>query len=217
MKRIEIRDTEFYLLPEHAVYWPAEAVLLITDPHFGKAAAFRAAGVAVPGGTTMRDLRRLAELIEQWRPRRLIVLGDLVHAEEGLQPEVLARVAHWRSCFPELQVELVSGNHDAKSGEIPGEFALNAIHDRLAVGPFELRHHPEPDHGRYVIAGHVHPAVSLRDFGGFKQRFPCFYFGRDYAVLPAFGSFTGTGLIQPERGDRVFVAVEQRVVQIPTD
>ena len=217
MKRIVIRETEFYLLPEHAVYWPAEEILLITDPHFGKAAAFRAAGVPLPGGGIGRDLRRLAELIEQWRPRRLIVLGDLIHPEEELQPEVLERVAHWRACFPDLQVELVSGTHDAENAEIPAAFELTAIHDRLAVGPFELRHHPGADHGRYVIAGHVHPAVSLREFGGFKQRFPCFYFGQGYAVLPAFGRFTGTGLIQPERGDRVFVAVEQRVVQIPTD
>ncbi len=38
-------------------------MLLIADPHFGKAASFRSRGIAVPVGTTRYDLDRLAELI----------------------------------------------------------------------------------------------------------------------------------------------------------
>ena len=34
------------------------------------------------------------------------------------------------------------------------------------------------------------------------------------AVLPAFGSFTGMGMIRPEVGDRVFAVAEDEVVEV---
>jgi hypothetical protein len=34
------------------------------------------------------------------------------------------------------------------------------------------------------------------------------------AVLPAFGSFTGLGMVTPEEGARVFVVAEDEVVEV---
>jgi metallophosphoesterase superfamily enzyme len=44
------------LLPEKAVFWPAQGMLIIADIHFGKAASFRAQGIPVPRGTTTENL-----------------------------------------------------------------------------------------------------------------------------------------------------------------
>ena len=41
---------------------------------------------------------------------------------------------------------------------------------------------------------------------------PCFYFGRDYALLPAFGEFTGTAVVRPRAGEGVFVLAGDEVV-----
>ena len=38
--------------------------------------------------------------------------------------------------------------------------------------------------------------------------------GESVAVLPAFGSFTGLGMITPEPGERVFVVAESEVVPV---
>jgi uncharacterized protein len=38
--------------------------------------------------------------------------------------------------------------------------------------------------------------------------------GENVAVLPAFGSFTGLGMITPEPGERVFVVAEGEVVPV---
>ena len=49
---VHVAGEDLLLLPEKAVYWPAEQMLIVADIHFGKAASFRALGVPVPRGTT---------------------------------------------------------------------------------------------------------------------------------------------------------------------
>ena len=49
---VRLAGEELWLLPEKALYWPAQQALLIADVHFGKAAAYRSLGQPVPQGTT---------------------------------------------------------------------------------------------------------------------------------------------------------------------
>src|SRR3982074_1557313 len=51
---IELAGEEIILLPERAIYWPRAETLFVADTHWGKDATFRAAAIAVPGGT-LRD------------------------------------------------------------------------------------------------------------------------------------------------------------------
>ena len=44
----EVAGERLVLLPEMAAYWERAGTLLVADPHFGKAAAFRAAGIPEP-------------------------------------------------------------------------------------------------------------------------------------------------------------------------
>jgi uncharacterized protein len=46
------------------------------------------------------------------------------------------------------------------------------------------------------------------------MRLPCFWFGKYVAVLPAFGSFTGTYTVLPKQGDRVFVVADTAVIEV---
>ena len=50
---------------------------------------------------------------------------------------------------------------------------------------------------RYTFSGHIHPGIRIRGLGRQALQFPCFYFGDEYGVLPAFGKFTGTVSIDP--------------------
>src|SRR5579884_1626976 len=87
------------LLPDRALYWPRAHTLLAADAHWGKAAAFRAAGLPMPGGPTAAGLDRLAALLDQLPARRLVVLGDLFHARTSFAPATVAAVAAWRERF----------------------------------------------------------------------------------------------------------------------
>jgi hypothetical protein len=48
------------------------------------------------------------------------------------------------------------------------------------------------------------------------MRAACFYFSKNLALLPAFGSFTGTHPVSPRAGDRVFAVGDGRVIMLPT-
>ncbi|HYW51445.1 MAG TPA: hypothetical protein VE861_12615, partial [Gemmatimonadaceae bacterium] len=66
----------------------------------------------------------------------------------------------------------------------------------------------------YVLAGHVHPVVQLRGRGRQKLTLPCFAFGGDGALLPAFGEFTGGGVIDPRDWSDIFVIADDTVLPL---
>jgi hypothetical protein len=46
-------------------------------------------------------------------------------------------------------------------------------------------------------------------------RLPCFWFGAEVGLLPAFGGFTGSADVAPRGGDRVFVIADGEVIEVP--
>jgi metallophosphoesterase superfamily enzyme len=65
-----------------------------------------------------------------------------------------------------------------------------------------------------VLSGHVHPGARLYGAGRERVRVPCYWFGRQYAVLPAFGEFTGLADINAGAGDRVWVTTGEEVIPV---
>lgn len=210
---IEACGEQLVLLPERAAYRPRDEALLVADPHFGKAAAFRSLGVPVPGGTTAENLGRLSATVARTRARAIVFLGDFFHARAGRTPQTLDALAAWRAAHPALELTLVRGNHDRHAGDPPAELGIRCVNGPLAAPPYAYAHHPEPAPACYVLAGHVHPSVTLRGAGRQRQRLPCFLLGAEVGVLPAFGGFTGTADVAVAPGDRVFVVAGGEVVQ----
>jgi DNA ligase-associated metallophosphoesterase len=213
-KTVHMCRKSWVLSPGRAAFWLEKKILVIADPHFGKAAAFRAHGIPIPGGTTRDDLKRLADLIIQFRPEELIILGDLMHGRAGNTPGLRLKIKAWRDRFSNLPLRLIQGNHDRRSGHPPREFRIDRIQEEMEVAPFLFTHEPRASDGHYVIAGHVHPSVRLVSPGRHRETLPCFCFGRDRAILPAFGSFTGTQTIQPLEDDRLFLLAGDEIVAI---
>ena len=77
------------LLPERAVFCPSEQALLVSDVHLGKAETFQHYGIPVPGAVNGATLHRLAQVCDRTQARRLIILGDLFHAQAGMVDEVI--------------------------------------------------------------------------------------------------------------------------------
>jgi DNA ligase-associated metallophosphoesterase len=211
---IDIAGETLMLLAERAAYWARESTLLVADPHFGKAAAFRASGVPVPRGTTTATLARLDSAIEHTSARRVVFLGDFLHAREGRAAETLRTINEWRRRRSAIEMLLVRGNHDARAGDPPAELDIRCVDGPAAEAPFVFAHHPEPSGEGYVVAGHIHPGVRLT--GGAREhvRLPCFWFGASIAVLPAFGEFTGLADVDVAPADRVWVVADGAVVRV---
>ena len=210
---VAVQGEELVLSAERAVFWPRAETLLIADAHFGKAASFRASGVPVPRGTTADALGRVDTLLDRTSARRIVFLGDFLHAKEGRAPNTVRAIAEWRARHSDIEMTLVRGNHDRRAGDPPAEIRIECVDAPLREGPFALAHHPRAVPGAYALAGHLHPAVVLKGPARQRERLACFWLGAEVGVLPAFGDFTGVSEVSPADEDRVFVIAGEAVVQ----
>ncbi len=210
-----IAGETLWLLPERALWWPAQRVLWVADLHLGKAATFRALGQPVPSGTTLANLQRLSQLIAHYQPAQLVFLGDFLHAAQARTPTLLAALADWRAAHSSLACTLVRGNHDSRAGDPPADLAITVVDEPHPMGPFAACHHPQQQPGRLVLAGHVHPALNLRGAGRDRLRLPCFCLEEGQLVLPAFGEFTGGWTVVPQPGLQLFAVGGQAVWRLP--
>lgn len=213
--QLELQGEHLALLPERALWWPRERTLVVADLHLGKAAAFRAAGVPVPEQTTHATLARLSAAIARTGASQVLCIGDLLHARTGRTQAILDAVGAWRAAHPQITIRLVRGNHDERSGDPPAEWEIDCVNEPWRLGPFAWRHRPAVEPGCYAIAGHIHPAALLAGPGRQQLALPCFWFGAEVALLPAFGDFTGTAVIRPQPGDRVYVVAGDEVLRVP--
>ena len=208
-----IQDQEFILTPEKAMYWVSQQTLILSDLHLGKTGHFQKSGLPVPSVVNDENLSRLDHLLKQFNPGTIFLLGDLFHSDKNQEWNLFKQ---WRSKHSSIKMILAMGNHDFYS---PEEYeALGLICSSLIDStPFTFCHdHTLVDSGlkNYTISGHVHPSVILRGKAKQKLRIPCFYFGVNFGLLPAFGGFTGTHPIAPKQNERVFGVINNKIVEI---
>ncbi|MEB0045788.1 MULTISPECIES: ligase-associated DNA damage response endonuclease PdeM [unclassified Pseudomonas] len=208
---VQLAGEELWLLPEKALYWPAQQALLIADVHFGKAAAYRSLGQPVPGGTTASNIAVLDALLAARPCRQLIFLGDFLHGPGSHAAETLNTLAQWRERHRDLAMTLIRGNHDKRAGDPPASLNIRVVPEPLYLGPFALQHEPDPHASRPVIAGHVHPVYRLHGRGRQSLRLACFRLGPKISLLPAFGAFTGGYPVKQDDDCRIFVIGDNEI------
>lgn len=198
---------------DRTLFRPGRSTLYVADVHLGKAATFRAAGIPAPEATTRADLDRLATALAESAARRLVVLGDLLHAAAGVVDPMRSTVAAWRRDRPELEVSLVVGNHDSRAGAVPSEWRFAEVGPRLDDAGILCVHDPVAGTAPY-LAGHLHPAVAVGDRDGFRRRMPAFILGGGSLLLPAFTAFAGGATTRLAEGERAFAADGRAVLEV---
>lgn len=210
---ITLKNQQLILLPEKAVYWVEQAALIITDIHLGKSGHFRKNGIAVPQSVNNKNLRVLDTLIQLFKPSQIICLGDLFHSHKNSE---WATFSTWRNQNSNVEMHLAIGNHDEYSMHEFNDLLLN-FSDQMIADPFLFTHYPVVDNELplYPISGHIHPSVKFKGKGRQTVHAPCFYFGDNYGLLPAFGQFTGMHNISPKPDELVAIIIENEVVKLP--
>ena len=209
--KIELAGHALHLLAEGAAFDPAARTLFIADLHFGKTTVFREAGLALPDGPDATILSRLARLVADTAAQTLVILGDVFHARA---PGIERTLAAWTAAHPHLRLRIVPGNHDRRipwNEWLPGAGILT---EGDHVGPWCVAHHPPGKANGITLCGHLHPGIAIGKARERKLRVPCFWLSRSALVLPAFGEFTGLGMIAREKGDRVWIAAGGKVAEL---
>jgi len=174
------------VLPEGALWWEAEHMLVVADLHFEKGSAYAERGIALPPYDTRATLRRLDALVAKHRPSRLVALGDSFH-DQGAEARMSGEDAAMLSELTRrTEWVWIAGNHDPRPSRAFG----GAVLDELRVGPLTFRHEPRPAPATGEIAGHLHPCAAVR-VRGRRLRRRCVASDGTRAILPAFGAYAG--------------------------
>jgi metallophosphoesterase superfamily enzyme len=149
---------------------------------------------------------RLLELLREYRPQQLLILGDLVHDRASSKPagELLARLRE------RCDVIALLGNHDHNLGQ------TIEFHSVWETPEFIFRH-GDCEGGaadRIQIIGHHHPAASVKDGAGLSLKCPAFIQQERCWILPAFSPWAG-GVIWPDDdGSRIWLCTPRRILRV---
>ena len=175
-------------------------ILVVADLHLGYAWAHRHAGQLFPVATGEDTLPRLRALIDEYEPRELILLGDIVHAAAPV-PALLDGIRALVQEFAARTIlRAVLGNHDRHLAALLRDAAIDLpLLTTHRVPPHHLLHGDADDQataerhlsavgraGGRIIMGHEHPVISLSDGIASHLRVPCFLVAPELLILPAF-------------------------------
>jgi DNA ligase-associated metallophosphoesterase len=212
------RDQHLWLSPERTIFWEDEKALILSDSHFGKTGHFRKAGIPMPQHVFLEDLQRLFNLLQFYKPGKLIVVGDLFHSRSNKEHLLFEK---WRNDFEQLEIILVKGNHDVLQAAWYAQTKINVwANEPLKINEFAFTHDYldiekyATHQDAYFFTGHLHPGVFIRGKSRQHLSFPCFYFNETFAVLPAFSKFSGLALINKKKTDNVFAIVNDELIEI---
>ncbi|MCM2456008.1 ligase-associated DNA damage response endonuclease PdeM [Rhizobium sp. CG4] len=183
---IGVHDVAVLCDPLGGLVIPQHGMLVVSDLHLEKGAAFARRGQLHPPYDTLATLRLLQILIDRYAPKTVVTLGDNFHDRRGsaLLPPLFRQsikdMAKGRDWL------WVNGNHDPDGAVgLPG----NSV-DELHCSGLVFRHEPKPGQANGEIAGHLHPAAVVRRREKSVRR-ACFATDGTRLVMPAFGVTTG--------------------------
>ena len=232
-QRLQLHD-DLELDARRAVWLPRSRSLAVADLHLGEAWVRRARGQLVPLGVADTTVARLRSLLESYRPERLVLLGDIVHAAlplDGIQSAVQELAALEREG---LVMDWCLGNHDRQLSRQLTRWGI-AVRTAAQVNlPEAMLYHgdqqPEPSHHEgatdvWKIHGHLHPALVLDDGVATRAKVPCFLVAPGRLVLPAFSEMAAgsavdrsgipQGLGQEDRFESAVACLGSRLLRIP--
>lgn len=208
----KIYRQQLWLSAQRSIFWEEEKALIVSDLHFGKTGHFRKSGIAVPQTVYKEDLQRLIDLLNYFKPKQLIVVGDFFHSHANTELDLFKK---WRDDFSSLKVLLVKGNHDILKDRWYEECAIEIFETELMINSFLFTHDKCEDHEDvFTFCGHIHPGIIINGLGKQSLRFPCFYFTKDHCILPAFSKFTGAVGLQTTSAKSIFAIVENKLMQV---
>lgn len=171
--------------------------MAVADLHYGYELRRRRAGALLPEWGMLQCEETLVALLKEHRPRRLILVGDVMDGAGSLE-ETLGLLERLSQV---TELVCIEGNHDTP-GLKKGASMVAGWRENGFV--FEHGHRPlspNPPPG-VTITGHEHPALRLDDGAGLRLKLPALVMeqtaeGCRRWILPAFSPWAAGGEFKP--------------------
>ncbi len=212
---ITICSQSIILSRHRAAFWVEEKTLLIADLHWLREEVAQASGCAWPQKSLETDLARLTNVLHQFQPRRIIVLGDLIHHFTALKTisSGVKLIEGFRRENP-VEMILILGNHDRGiKSLLPSNWRIN-LENKLQEGPFEFVHEViKQNSEKFCFSGHLHPTIRLKN-NRLNIRTACFALTEKSLIMPAFSSLAGGADVCISDYTQIYAVTPERVLAV---
>ena len=201
-------------------------ILILADVHIGFEEEVSLRGGYLPRFQLRNAMRMLEEAFSSVSAEGILFAGDLKHLFNTLgrleRAELLELLTYVRKHVERIVV--VRGNHDNFLPAMKRWVDFELV-DYYLVPPYAVVHgHRDLGEGLsdrswdYLIMGHEHPSIALRDPVGIVGKFPCFLVGdtamegRRVVVLPAVGAYQTGSRVTLSRETYLSPVIREHVI-----
>lgn len=190
-----------------ALFHRTQRWLAVADLHFGYELSQRAAGRLMPMWGMASVEERLHELVSEYRPRQLIIVGDVVHDRAAAAEAAGLMMRLGAAC----ELIVLAGNHDRQL-----DLPLSLLPFWQTDGFFFHHGHCTPNLADAVqIIGHHHPAGTVRDGAGLRLKLPAFVQQERCWILPAFSPWAAGAPWEADGQSRMWLCTPERILRLP--
>tara|TARA_Y100000022_G_C13230709_1_gene367192 strand:+ start:818 stop:1486 length:669 start_codon:yes stop_codon:yes gene_type:complete len=185
-----IRGERFIFDKSGSIFLENLKTLIFSDLHLGKSLSFADHGNLIPPFDLDETLLNLKNIIERYKPKRLISLGDSFHENKSIQKMKRKYVYIINNLLRKVDITWIEGNHDSNllfKDKIQGNFKnfyklknFKFVHSKSQIDEVNL----------FEFSGHYHPKITLK-FNGVNYSYKCFILTDNFCILPSFGTYTG--------------------------
>ena len=173
-----------------SIYITELSILLISDLHIGKSYSCAKNGNFLPPFEIDETIEKIKSIVDFYNPKKIISLGDSFHEASTLEIIDKIYIKNLNKIFKKREVIFIDGNHDA---ELKSKEKIDAIFkDSLKLDNFNFTHikNSKIINNLFEFSGHFHPKVSIIS-NRVTYSFKCFVLGKNFCILPSFGTYTG--------------------------
>ncbi|MFW5928361.1 MAG: metallophosphoesterase [Thermoplasmatota archaeon] len=189
MDKIKIYDG-VYITSDLCVWYEPKDVVILADLHLGLEASLKDEGFSLPRFQKDEIMDRLSTIFDKYGPETLIVNGDFKHEFGKNRREEFYEVIDVIDFIrDQCELVIIRGNHDNFLKTITEKRGVVFYEKSIVLDMITLTHgHKEFPEYEFLVMGHEHPSIKIRDEMGAFVKIPCFLFHRsmNILILPAF-------------------------------
>ena len=181
---IKFANEDFFAYPSKILFWKRLNTIIVADLHLGKSFSFARQKQFLPPYDTKETLNKLFDCINEFKPTKMIIVGDLIHDLFSIKS--LEKKDHHDFIEYAKKIDLIwiKGNHDSQI-EISGlQKVLDYTIDEIIFSHIPIKT------SKYQICGHFHPKVKISHRGKSIYK-STFVHNNKIFILPSFGVLTG--------------------------
>jgi putative SbcD/Mre11-related phosphoesterase len=182
-EKIKLRD--FYITNDFCLI--IGKVGVIADTHLGFDICINERGGNFPQIQKDSIAERINNIIDKYKLKTLVINGDIKHNFELSYNEIKFAKEFLGHLKEKVNLVLIRGNHDTFISKVVEELGIE-IYNHYEIKSYTITHgHTNfKENKNFLILGHEHPSIKLRDEVGAILKLPCYLYNKRYIVLPAF-------------------------------